>query len=285
MNLRQLQYFYDTALYENLAKTAEKYMVPASSVSASIKRLENELGFKLFDRTANKIILNSNGKILAEELHNAFDRLDTTIKHISSTDTKCPEIRILIKARPKWITELIVAYKAGKPNVNFIISNDYTAENITDFDLIIDEDSENYRNWHRFLLSIEIICIKAAADSRLVGKNLTFSHLKDLPFILPSKGNGMRRLYEETCKRYGFTPNIAIECNDRQCLQCYVQAGMGLTMGAYRALQDNTQDQISALIVSDFHEAQSVYVFHKNFDTGNIHLKDFCDFLYSNRNM
>lgn len=285
MNLRQLQYFYDTALYENLAKTAEKHTVPASSVSASIKRLENELGIKLFDRTANKIRLNANGKILAGELHTAFDRIDTTIRQLSAADTQCPEIKILIRARPKWITDIIVAYKATRPNVNFVISNDYMAENLTDFDLIIDEDSEKYRNWHRFLLSIEVICVKAAADSELVGKKLSFAHLKDQPFILASKGNGMRRLYEETCKRYGFKPNVVVECNDRQCLQCYVQAGMGLTLGAYRALQDNTQDQIAALTVSDFHEVQSVYVFHRDSDTHNVYLKDFCDFLCTYRNV
>ena len=34
MELLQLRYFYESAKNENFAKTAEKYMVPASSVSA-----------------------------------------------------------------------------------------------------------------------------------------------------------------------------------------------------------------------------------------------------------
>ena len=50
MELLQLRYFFDSAKNEHFAKTAEKYWVPASSVSASIKRLEEELGCKLFDR-------------------------------------------------------------------------------------------------------------------------------------------------------------------------------------------------------------------------------------------
>ena len=44
MELLQLRYFYESAKNENFAKTAEKYMVPASSISASVKRLEEELG-------------------------------------------------------------------------------------------------------------------------------------------------------------------------------------------------------------------------------------------------
>ena len=47
MELLQLRYFYESAKHENFAKTAEKYMVPASSISASVKRLEDELGCKL----------------------------------------------------------------------------------------------------------------------------------------------------------------------------------------------------------------------------------------------
>ena len=41
MELLQLRYFFESAKNENFAKTAEKYMVPASSVSASVKRLED----------------------------------------------------------------------------------------------------------------------------------------------------------------------------------------------------------------------------------------------------
>lgn len=47
MEFLQLRYFYESAQNENFAKTAEKFMVPASSVSASVKRLEQELGVEL----------------------------------------------------------------------------------------------------------------------------------------------------------------------------------------------------------------------------------------------
>ena len=56
MNLRQLRYFQDTAQSQNLAETARKHMVPASSVSAAIRRLEEELGVELFDRSSNKTL-------------------------------------------------------------------------------------------------------------------------------------------------------------------------------------------------------------------------------------
>ena len=148
---------------------------------------------------------------------------------------------------------------------------------------MIDEEKEAYDTWKRFLLSIEIICVKAATNHPLVGKELSFRQLKDEVFILPSAGNGMRDLYDRCCRERGMQPNVAIECNERQCLQHYVEANMGLTLGAYRALDDHTQNDIAPLKVLDFNETQSVYVFYKSGSDCNIWVKEFCDFLYSKR--
>lgn len=283
MTIRQLQYFCDAAQTESFALTAEKHLVPPSTVSVAIKHLEEELGVRLFDRSANSIRLNEKGKLLAAQLQSALEKIDSAIQQIAGNPTPPPQIKVLIRARPKWITELIAQYKASNPNVSFLISNDYSISDISRFDVIIDEDAEQYRHWARFLLSTEIICVKAASNSPLAHKTLTFRDLKDQVFILPSAGNGMRKLYERTCQKHGILPNIAIECNDRQCLQYYVQANMGLTLGAFRALADQTQTNISALRVTDFNETQSVHVFYRDSGEHQATIKAFCDFLYAQR--
>jgi len=283
MTIRQLQYFCDAAQTENFAMVAEKYTVPPSTVSVAIKHLEEEMGVHLFDRSANRISLNAKGKLLAAELQIAVEKIEAVIGQITESPNLPPKIKVLIRARPKWITELIAQYKASNPNVSFIISNDYTIADINGFDVIIDENAEQYKHWAHFLLSTEIICVKAASNSPLAHKTLTFRELKDEVFILPSPGNGMRNLYERTCKKHGIVPNVAIECNDRQCLQYYVQANMGLTLGAFRALEDQTQTNMSALRVTDFNETQSVFVFYRDTGENQASIKAFCDFLYAQR--
>lgn len=283
MNIRQLQYFCETAQTENIAMTADKYTVPPSTVSVAIKHLEEELGVRLFDRSSNKIRLNAKGNLLAAELQASFDKVDAVIRQIKEETIPHSQIKVLIRARPKWITELIAQYKAQNSNISFVISNDYTITDIDNFDVIIDEDAKQYRQWARFLLSSEIICVKAASDNPLAHKTLSFQDLKGEVFILPSVGNGMRNLYERICKKNGIIPNVAIECNDRQCLQYYVQANMGLTLGAYRALEDHTQTNMTALRVTDFNETQSVYVFYREDVENYTNIKPFCDFLYEQR--
>ena len=283
MNIRQLQYFCDAAQMESVAKAAEKNMVPPSAVSVSIKRLEEELGVPLFERTSNSVKLTAKGQLFAGEIQTALTQIDYAVRQVSEISAPVTPIRVLIRARPKWITELIAEYKENNPMTNFIISNDYTIDDIDGFDVIIDEDSKGYRHWERFLLSTEIICVKAASNSPLAHKTLSFRDLKDQVFILPSAGNGMRNLYERTCRKHGIVPNVAIECNDRQCLQYYVQANMGLTLGAFRALEDQTQTNMSALRVTDFNETQSVFVFYRGNGKSKENIRAFCDFLYSKR--
>ena len=100
---------------------------------------------------------------------------------------------------------------------------------------------------------------------------------------MPRKDIAIRRLLEETGKKHGFEPNVAIECNDSYCLSRYVQAGMGLTLGSRRALRGELEQGLVALDVTDFSEAQLVYVYHRKFSSSNASIQEFCSFLSQKR--
>ena len=247
MEILQMRYFYETAQNENIAKTAEHFMVPASSVSASIKRLEKELGVTLFDRSSNRIKLNDKGYLLAESLREIFEKFENTLAKVTEKSPQPREIRLLIKARRKWITDLIVEYKQSNPDVQFRIYNDIHMDDVDNFDIIVDEQSDAYEDLDRFPLSAEKICVKASKNSPLVGQKLSFRQLREQPFVMPRKAVGIRKLLESTGKKHGFVPNITIECNDSYCLARYVTADMGLTLGSRRALENDIEKDIVSL--------------------------------------
>ena len=62
MEILQLRYFFLSAKNENFTTTAKAFGVPTTAVSSSVRRLEEELGCKLFDRTHNRIMLNVKGR-------------------------------------------------------------------------------------------------------------------------------------------------------------------------------------------------------------------------------
>lgn len=285
MDLLQLRYFLDSATTENFSKTAEKHLVPPSSVSAATKRLEQELGVSLFDRTSNRITLNQNGRLLAEALHTAFDRVEQAVGQIRDKAHENSNIRLLVRARSKWVTDLVIEYKQTHPGVCFQIAHDFETQDFDVFDVIVDEQSDGYGAKERFLLSVEQICIKAAKSSPLAGKSCTLRQLREQPFVMMSKGNAMRRLLESTGKRLAFTPNVAIECTDRQCLFRFVEQGLGLAVGSRHSLLEEEQKNLVALDVSDFKENQSVYVYHRKAERGDAALRSFTAFLRTKSRM
>ena len=118
MELLQLKYFYESAIHGSFAKTADIYMVPATSVSASVKRLERELGCLLFDRRANRIFLNKNGIRLKNALSSAFDEIDSAIADISSHGDD-RDIKMLVRAIRSDITGFIIEYNEKHPRTAF----------------------------------------------------------------------------------------------------------------------------------------------------------------------
>lgn len=282
MDLLQLRYFVESAKNESFTKTAQKYMVPTSSVSASIKRLEDELGIKLFDRKANKIKLNAKGRMFAETLSLAFDQTNAVISEITALEQPKREITLLVLARRGWITDLVIQYQKQHPEISFRISHNGGITDRSSFDIVIDERSERYIGYTHFVLVTEKLCIKAHKDSPFVGKQLTVSHLHNAPFVMMGGTARMRQVLEKHSARCNFTPNIVVECEDRHCLLKCVKAGLGLTIGSVCALKDPLELDIAALDVSDFCETQTICVYHRQHHKNDTAISGFLDFLLKN---
>lgn len=67
ISLRGLRTFCVAAGYESFREAAERLHVTASAVSHQVKNLEEELGFKLFERGARSLSLTSRGRALFRE--------------------------------------------------------------------------------------------------------------------------------------------------------------------------------------------------------------------------
>lgn len=76
MDLLQLQYFLRLATNEHVSKTAEQLHISQPSLSATIKKLEAELGVPLFIRKGRNIALSPYGQAYKTYVEEAFLALD-----------------------------------------------------------------------------------------------------------------------------------------------------------------------------------------------------------------
>jgi DNA-binding transcriptional LysR family regulator len=270
MEMLQLRYFYETAKLGSFAKTAEKYMVPPTSVSASVKRLEKELGCALFHRAHNRITLNEQGVRLQNSLRVVFRELDGAVTELSASAADDREIRILVRAMRMTIADRIIAYQKAYPQVRFKTVFDLEDTAIEDYDIIIDEQSDRYRDYESFALYHTRIRLCVCVGHPLVGQRLTLRQLKAQPFISIGKQNSMFRILTRACERAGFTPRVAVQSNDLLCEQRFFAAGLGV--GLFREYDGaNASSERKVLNVTDFNETQTICGYYKSSgDYGNV---------------
>jgi len=186
MEMLQLRYFYESAMAESFSKTARKYIVPVSSVSASVKRLEQELGVELFARTGNRILLTEKGKQFLSVVEESLSQLDIGVNRIQSAPAEKGTLTILARCTRETLTHQIMKFHQIYPSVFFKLVFDDLPENYDRYDLIVSEPDkvlEEYRSfpWRRFAIHVE-----AAETDALCRGSITLSQLRERLFVTTS---------------------------------------------------------------------------------------------------
>ena len=281
MEILQLRYFYLSAKNENFSTTAKIFGVPTTAVSSSVRRLEEELGCKLFDRTHNRIMLNAKGRRFQQALCTIFTELDKAVEDISTEYTDKREIKVLVRGMRREVTNLLSEFNAMYPNVAFKLAFSESDDN--DFDIIIDDDKDTYSNYKKFELYSLRLYLKCSPNNPICQRQLSMSDLCDRAFVSLGQESNMHRILTNACIRKGFHPKIAAFCNDIECYEKLVAMGMGIGIGRERLLPINGNNNIETvnLNVSDFNEHYTVYVYYRERDYfGNI--KKLIDFIQEN---
>lgn len=255
MEILQLKYFSHAAKSENFSHTAQQFMVPTSSISASIKKLENEIGVKLFDRTANKIKLNEYGKILLQTVDKSeklFKKAKADILDLSQTPFG--ELNMLILTNRQKATEAIAEFKVKYPKISFNIRHQgqICQSSINEYDIIITDQNitTDYFN-QKFWLHEEVF-LAVHKDNQLSKKNsVSTDELKYEKFICMPKGSSLRHCLDMFMQQRDLNPEIVIECDDPQYIRNYLEMGLGVTFFPAISWKNQISSNIKLLRIDD----------------------------------
>ena len=134
MDLLQLEYFLRLADNEHVSKTAEQLHISQPSLSATIKKLEAELGVPLFIRKGRNITLSPYGKAYKAHVEEAFLALENgrqAIDRLRSADDCKLNLGLL---SPYVWTEVFQDFAALHPEVRI---NRYSVEGYRYVDQIL----------------------------------------------------------------------------------------------------------------------------------------------------
>ena len=246
-------------------------MVPASSVSASIRRLEGELGNKFFDRTSNRIVLNKNGMRLKMSLEKVFSELDQTV-----TDITCPtddkRIKLLVRTMRVKTTDYIIEYRKKHPNVMFELVIAFDDDAFSNYDVIIDIPSDSYPGYDWLELGRERVRLCVSSDHPLAGRELTMKQLKDQNFV--TMGGNIHALIEKACNDAGFSFKVVAKINDITCYRKLLRSGIAI---GYLCRPDDAGEGLCYLNVTDFNVIERMGVYYRKDVDGAV--KNFVEYL------
>ncbi len=93
LDLRRLRAFHLVARHGSLRLAATRLKQSIPAISAKIRKLEQELGFDLFERLPNKLVLTVTGERFLREVDGIFERAEQAL---SSLHTTAPEGRLTV---------------------------------------------------------------------------------------------------------------------------------------------------------------------------------------------
>jgi LysR family hydrogen peroxide-inducible transcriptional activator len=238
MNIRDLRYIVEVARSKNFARAAENCFVSQPALSMQIKKLEDELGVKIFERNLKKFLVTEIGKeiikkaevILHEEQSiknlaktaqdplggelriGAFPTLASyffpdAVKNISK---KFPKIKLFLVEEKTEI--LIEKLKKGEIDIAFLAIP------------IADSDLEYIKIFsEKFLLASsknhELAKKKKISSGDLKGKNL----------MLLEDGHCLRGQALEACSMFGAFEEQNFRASSLETLREMIKAGNGIT--------------------------------------------------------
>lgn len=261
MELLQLKYFKDAAKLENFSKVAELYMVPPSSVSHTISRLEEELGVKLFTRNGNKILLNESGKIFYDEVNASLSKLEKGISLVKKKRTA--SIRISLTEGTTAAIPIIAEFKKANPDIDFTFSkpSDREKGNVF-FDILVSaKPFLNDENYNSLPLFKERILVAVANDNPLAKKeSLTINDIRGIPVIGLFPLSTMHRIMSGYFEQNEYSPNIIVESENRATVAEFVKGGFGIAFYPEISWYAVQRDGITSIPLSDFDYRRTIYI-------------------------
>ena len=255
--MKEQDYIYEVFLERSFSKAARKLYVSQPALSMAVKKVEEDLGITVFDRSANPLSLTDQGKIYVaylEKIRSAKRAMDEQLSDMA--DLKVGNITVSGEnfVSSFILPEVLVRFSEKYPGiqVNIVESNSpdlrqqLLSEN-TDFLVAHDFDMELYEAKELFeeqvLLSVpdsfpisDGIMKYALSGEDIIkdlhkkAKAVDLNAFSDFPFLLMKPGNDLCKraalIFEDT----KFEPKVRIRLDQMITAYNLSCAGMGITL-------------------------------------------------------
>lgn len=236
VNFELYKIFYYTATHLSFTKAANQLYVTQSSVSQSIKQLEQKLGAQLFTRHRKKIALTEEGNILFLHVEQAFKHLkaaEKKIEHysqgeitIGASDTLCkyfllPYFKKFHKQYPK--VKINIVNQPSRKTLQMI------QEGLMDFGIVTVSKDEGFDKIELIKMQdYEEVCVVGDEMLPEIGTSISLEDLNKYPIITLRKNTNTRKFMDDFFNTHQFVLEPEFEMVSVDLILEMVKSDLGI---------------------------------------------------------
>lgn len=245
MTLTELKYIVAVARERHFGKAAEACHVSQPTLSVAVKKLEEELEVKLFERTANEVSVTPLGEDIVRQAHSVLEQA-AAIREIAQRG-KNPlngplTLGVIYTISPYLLPDLVHQMIARTPQMPLVLQENFTAKlldmlRIGEIDCAILAEPFPDAGLAVAPLYDEPFLAAVPVKHRLATQSqVTTEELKNESMLLLGSGHCFRDHVLEACPEFArFSSNVegirkSFEGSSLETIKHMVAAGMGVTL-------------------------------------------------------
>ena len=241
IELRHLRYFLAVAETLHFSKAAERLGMAQPPLSQQIKRLEQLLGHRLFDRTTRGVSLTLAGQLLAERSRSTLEKIHddlAQVRRLGRGEEGTLTVGFSGSVMFTGLPAAIESYRRRYPKVELRLRELVTSAQIGallegTLDLAFLRDGDPTPGIElTTLLKERYVAVLPTAHPLVRKRALRVKDLRDEPFLLFARRMGPLA-FDRTiacCEAHGFRPNIVQDAPQWPTLVSLVAAGLGVSL-------------------------------------------------------
>jgi DNA-binding transcriptional LysR family regulator len=256
MELSQLKYFATIAETLSFTGAAELVHVSQPALSYQMKRLETELGVKLFNRHGRSISLTADGQVFLPLARGVLSRADEAIRTVrdhSGVEAGEVTMGVAPSVATYLIPDLLASFHNVFPRVRVDLVEDgdlqlHQRVFTGSMDFAIVSSAGSTQSLDVAPLGSEDLLAVTSPTHHMAGQVLIdLATLRNENFVLPTISYQLTTNVIHACRRAGFEPNVAYQAGSLETLKNLVRVGLGISILPSTALVGSARDNLSVL--------------------------------------
>lgn len=241
MDIRQLRYLVALADEHHFTRAAEREHIAQPALSQQIRRLEDELGVALVERTTRRVAITDAGELLVVRARRILSELEAAqaeLQELRGLLTGHVTVGAMHTMGPVDVSLALAIFHERHPGVELTVreqSSEELAEMVRD-DLLdlaflsVTERIESHGLGLHQLVSEELVAVLPRAHRLARRRRVRMAELASEQFISYREGARLRELLGFAAREAGFEPQVKLESNESQRILRLVARGMGVAI-------------------------------------------------------